>query len=75
MFETRSFSGEQLKNSKNWDIIRTHGETGRNEPKWGDLPVGRRETAGLQNSSMSWFQPQVKIIYCYEKSCVIFSVV
>ena len=32
---------------KNREIIRTHRETGRNEPKWGDFPVRWRETAGL----------------------------
>ena len=34
---------------KNMEILRTHGETGRNEPNepWGDLPVGWRETEGL----------------------------
>ena len=32
---------------KNRKIIRTRGETGRNEPQWADLPVGWRETAGL----------------------------
>ena len=55
---------------KNMEILRTHGETGRNEPNepWGDLPVGWRETEGLQNSSMQWFQPQLKFIYCYQKS-------
>ena len=32
---------------KNREIIRNHREVGRNEPKWGDLLVGWRETAGL----------------------------
>ena len=57
---------------KNREIIRNHREVGRNEPKWGDLLVGWRETAGLENSSMGWFQPQLRIIYCYKKVCVIF---
>ena len=42
-----SFGEERLKNFKNRETIRTHEETGRNEPKWGDLPVGWRETPGL----------------------------
>ena len=50
----------------NRKINRTHGETGRIEPKWGDLPVGWRETTGLQNISMRWFQPQLKFIYYYQ---------
>ena len=32
---------------KNKKINRNQGETGRNEPKLGDLPVGLRETASL----------------------------
>ena len=39
--------GPSEKISKNREIIRTHRETGRNELKWGDLPVAWRETASL----------------------------
>ena len=42
-----NFAGSARKILKNREIIRTDGETGRNEPKWGDLPVGWREIAGL----------------------------
>ena len=64
-------SGCELKSScshLNREIIRTHGKTGRNEPKWGDHPVVWRETAGMKNGSMRRFQPQLKIIYCNKKS-------
>ena len=55
--------------------MRTHREMGRNEPKWGDLSVGWRETTGLWNSLMRQFQPQLKIIYCYKNVSVTCSVV
>ena len=42
-----NFAGSVRKILKNREIIRTHGKTGRNEPKWRDLPVGWREIAGL----------------------------
>ena len=61
-------AGSIWKNFKNREVIHTHGETGRNEPKRGDLPVGWRETVGLENSLMRWFQPQLKIIFCYKNS-------
>ena len=45
LFETTSSGVRNF--FKNTDIIRTRGETGSIEPKWRDLPVGWRETAGL----------------------------
>ena len=48
---------------------------GRNGPKWGDLLVGWRKTAGLWNSSMRWFEPQLKIIYCTANKKSVFSFV
>ena len=47
IFETRCFGEERPKNFLKQLIIHTHRETERNEPKWGDLPVGWRETVGL----------------------------
>ena len=72
---TRSFGEEQLNFFRKPEIIRTHGETGRIEPKWEDLPVGSRETAGLYNSLMPCFQPQPQIIYCYIKRVCHFKIV
>ena len=40
-------AGSVWKIFRNRDIIRIHGEAGRNEPKWGDLPVAWRETVDL----------------------------
>ena len=57
------------------EIICIHGETGRNEPNWGNLLVGRRATAGLENNSIQWFHPQSDIIYSYKKCVSFFSVV
>ena len=48
LFETIKFCGERLKNFQNKEIIYTHGETGRNEPKWGDLPVGWRDGRSVE---------------------------
>ena len=59
---------------KNREIIRIHREAGRNETEWGDLLVEWRETAGLLNSSMWWFQSQLKIIYCNKKRVCLFFV-
>ena len=39
--------GSVWKLFKNREIIRANGKTGRIRPKWGDLLVGWRETAGL----------------------------
>ena len=60
---------------KNREIIHTHGETRRIEPKWGDLPIRWRKKADLWNSSMQCFQPQLKIIYCYKNGVCHFIVV
>ena len=47
LFETRSFGGERLKCfQKHGDYPHSRGDRSI-EPKWGDLPVGWRETAGL----------------------------
>ena len=40
-------AGSVWKSFKNREIIRANRETGRIQPKWGDLLVGWRETAGL----------------------------
>ena len=39
--------GDLSKFGKNGEIWWPHGETGRNEAKWGDFPVIRGELAGL----------------------------
>ena len=70
--EDEFWRGASEKKFKNREIICSHGETGRNKPKWGGLPVGWRETVCLQIISMRWFQPQLTFIYCCQKSGVIF---
>ena len=49
--------GSVRKRFKNREIIPTHEETRKNEQKWGDYLFGWKETAGLQNSLIRWFQP------------------
>ena len=45
--------GSVRKIFRNMEIIGSHEETGRNEPKWGDLLVTWRETAGLVDAMVS----------------------
>ena len=45
--------GSVRKIFRNMEIIGSHEETGRNEPKWGDLLVRWRETAGLLDAMVS----------------------
>ena len=63
------FAGGVWNFFKSREVILSHRETGRIEPKRGDLPSDgeRRQVCKI----VRCFQPQPKIIYCYKKECVI----